>query len=74
MLLKDSSLKTRFMASFLLLIVLPMFLAMGVIMQRYYRVLFEAKLSESRNITIRYAEAFSEEKTSERGKRANERG
>jgi len=61
MLLKDSSLKTRFMASFLLLIVLPMFLAMGVIMQRYYRVLFEAKLSESRNITIRYAEAFSEE-------------
>jgi len=30
-------------------------------MQRYYNVLFESKLNESRNITMRYAEAINEE-------------
>ncbi|MBF9014040.1 MULTISPECIES: sensor histidine kinase [unclassified Oceanispirochaeta] len=55
------SLKTRFFSSFLLLIVLPLFLVGGIITRSYYKTLFDVKLNESRNITMRYADAINEE-------------
>lgn len=61
MITRNLTLKKRFYIYFFLLIVLPILLLMGLIFERYYSALFDARLRESENLIRSYGESIEEE-------------
>ena len=61
MISRNLTLKKRFFIFFFLLIVLPIFLFMTLVFERYYSALFDARLRESENLIRSYGESIEEE-------------